>query len=184
MVLPITDAAGVHLVINDHLDVARNSGAGWCHLGQEDFFDSTLPVAADVGRLTHPPRKDVDDVGLTHINQLDRKSPHRPDGQEISIGLSSHSPDQAHRAMRAGSHYVAVGPVFATGTKPTAKPVTSSYVEWAAKHLGLPWFAIGGIHLGNLDEVLNAGARRICVVSAILNAPDVPLACEEFRKRL
>ena len=47
-----------------------------------------------------------------------------------------------------------------------------------------PWFAIGGIHLDNLDEVLAAGARRICVVSAILNAPDLAAACRAFKKRL
>jgi thiamine-phosphate pyrophosphorylase len=48
----------------------------------------------------------------------------------------------------------------------------------------VPWFAIGGITLLNLDELLVAGARRICVVSAILRAPDVTKACAEFRKRL
>jgi thiamine-phosphate pyrophosphorylase len=48
----------------------------------------------------------------------------------------------------------------------------------------IPWFAIGGINLETVDEVLAAGARRICVVSAILNAPDIAAACREFRKRL
>jgi thiamine-phosphate pyrophosphorylase len=48
----------------------------------------------------------------------------------------------------------------------------------------IPWFAIGGINLGTLDEVLAAGATRICAVSAILSAPDIAEACREFRKRL
>jgi len=48
----------------------------------------------------------------------------------------------------------------------------------------IPWFAIGGITLENLDEVLAAGARRVCVVSAILNAPDVVRACQTYRDRL
>jgi thiamine-phosphate pyrophosphorylase len=77
-----------------------------------------------------------------------------------------------------------VGPVYPTGTKPDARPATLEYVRWAAKHLTLPWFAIGGITLDNLAEVLAAGAQRVCVVSAILNAPDVGHACRQFKARL
>jgi thiamine-phosphate pyrophosphorylase len=160
-VLPITSAAGVPLVINDHLNIASEVGAEWCHLGQEDFFDA----------------------GFLHVNDLaqDRSVA----GREMpQIGLSSHAPQQASRAVAAGARYVAVGPVYATGTKPTARPVTLEYVRWAAANLHLPWFAIGGIHLGNLKEVLAAGATRICVVSAILNAPDVAEACQQFRRQL
>jgi thiamine-phosphate pyrophosphorylase len=103
---------------------------------------------------------------------------------KLKIGLSTHAPEQAERARMAGADYIAIGPVYATGTKPTATPVTLDYVRWAAAHVSIPWFAIGGINLKNLDEVLAAGARRICVVSAILNADDVAAACAEFRRRL
>jgi thiamine-phosphate pyrophosphorylase len=61
------------------------------------------------------------------------------------------------------------------------------YIRWAAapqNGVNIPWFAIGGITLENLGDVLAAGARRVCVVSAILNAPDVAKACAEFRRRL
>jgi thiamine-phosphate pyrophosphorylase len=155
-VLPITRRANVGLVINDHLSIAREVGAEFCHLGQEDFFDA----------------------GYTHVNEI------RNPKSEIRIGLSSHAPAQAERAIAAGADYIAIGPVFATGTKPTAKPVTLEYVRWAAANISLPWFAIGGINLSNLDDVLAAGARRICVVSAILNAGDVGKTCAEFRRRL
>ena len=56
--------------------------------------------------------------------------------------------------------------------------------RWAAAHATRPWFAIGGIHEGNLDEVLAAGAQRICVVSAILRAPDVGAATRRLRARI
>jgi thiamine-phosphate pyrophosphorylase len=79
---------------------------------------------------------------------------------------------------------VAIGPIFATGTKPTAKPVTLDYVRWAAENVKVPWFAIGGINLQNIADVLAAGATKICVVSAILNAPDVAKACAEFKSKL
>jgi thiamine-phosphate pyrophosphorylase len=155
-ILPITRQAGVDLVVNDHLAVAVGVGAEFCHLGQEDFFDA----------------------GHVHVSSLSIGHP------QLRIGLSTHAPAQAERALAAGPAYIAIGPVYATGTKPTAQPVTLEYVRWAAAHVTIPWFAIGGINLGNLDEVLAAGARRICVVSAILNAPDIAGACREFRGRL
>ena len=154
-ILPIVRNHGVGLVINDHLDIAEDLAADICHLGQEDFFDS----------------------GWTHISQLRRKT-------NVRIGLSTHAPEQAQRALSAGADYVAIGPVFATGTKPTAKAVTLEYVRWAAANVRIPWFAIGGINLSNLDDILAAGATRICVVSAILNAPDVAAACREFAAAL
>jgi thiamine-phosphate pyrophosphorylase len=58
------------------------------------------------------------------------------------------------------------------------------YVRWAAENIDCPWFAIGGITLENVDEVLEAGARRICVVSAILNSPDIARTCQQFRERI
>ncbi len=155
-ILPVTHAANVGLVINDHLEIARDLGAELCHLGQEDFFEA----------------------GHKHISELQTPS------SKLQIGLSTHAPDQAIRAQGGGADYIAIGPVYATGTKPTAKPVTLEYVRWAAANVTVPWFAIGGINLQNLDEVLAAGAQRVCVVSAILNADDMAKACAKFRHRL
>jgi thiamine-phosphate pyrophosphorylase len=155
-ILPVTRRANVGLVINDHLEIARELGAEFCHLGQEDFFDA----------------------GNKNVSEL------KTQNSKLKIGLSTHSPEQAQRALAAGADYLAIGPVFATGTKPGAKPVTLDYVRWAAANVTIPWFAIGGIRLENLGDVLAAGAKRVCVVSAILNAPDVTKACAEFRRRL
>lgn len=155
-ILPVTQAAGVGLVINDYPEIALETGAELCHLGQEDFFDTGLTRAAAVV----------------------------PPGSHLQIGLSTHAPGQAKRAVAAKPAYIAVGPVYATGTKPSAKPVTLDYVRWAAAHVEIPWFAIGGINLQNVEEVLAAGAQRICVVSAILNAANPANACAQFRTRL
>ncbi len=103
-ILPITKRANVGFVINDHLKIAREIGADVCHLGQEDFFDA----------------------GHTHVDQLKIKN------EKLKIGLSTHAPDQARLALDAGADYIAIGPIYATGTKPTAKPVTLEYVRWAA----------------------------------------------------
>ncbi|MGH7992941.1 MAG: thiamine phosphate synthase [Limisphaerales bacterium] len=156
VILPITNRANIGLVINDHLEIARETGAELCHLGQEDFFDSEHK----------------------HVSEF------KIQNSKLKIGLSTHSPEQAKRALTAGADYLAIGPVYATGTKPTAKPVTLEYVRWAAVNMAVPWFAIGGINLENIGDVLAAGASRVCVVSAILNVPDVVKACAEFRRRL
>lgn len=155
-ILPITREAGVPLVINDHPDIAVAVGAESCHLGQEDFFDA----------------------GYQHAREFQTTR------SNLQIGLSTHAPDQAKRALSAEPAYIAIGPVYATPTKPGSPPVTLEYVRWAAANVTIPWFAIGGITLDNLDEVLAAGARRICVVSAILNAPDIAKACQQFKSRL
>jgi thiamine-phosphate pyrophosphorylase len=154
--LPVTNQAGVGLVINDHPHIALQVGAPLCHLGQEDFFDRGYRMAAQV---TGCPK-------------------------EMLLGLSTHAPEQAQRAMRAEPDYIAIGPIYATPTKPGRPPVTLDYVRWAAANVQIPWFAIGGITLDNLDAVLAAGATRICVVSAILNASDIAQACRAFRDRL
>ena len=158
-ILPVTRRANVGLVINDHDDIARELDADFCHLGQEDFFGAGYKQVIELW-------------GMERV---------------LKIGLSTHSPKQAKRALAAGADYIAIGPVYATGTKPTAAPVTLEYVRWAAdlqNGVDVPWFAIGGINLENLDDVLAMGAKRICVVSAILNAKDVTKACAEFRQRL
>jgi thiamine-phosphate pyrophosphorylase len=154
--LPITRAAGVPLVINDCVEAAVRLGAECAHLGQEDFFEAGFQKRSDLPALT----------------------------STLQLGLSSHAPEQAQRAVSAGADYIAVGPVFATPTKPGRPGVTLEYVRWAAANLNTPWFAIGGIQLGNIDEILAAGATRICVVSAILNAPDLEAACRAFRRLL
>jgi thiamine-phosphate pyrophosphorylase len=155
-ILPVLREAGVGLVVNDHYDLARESGADLCHLGQEDFFLAGHVRTAELAVEPSAP----------------------------ALGLSTHSPEEAARALAAGPAYVAIGPVFATATKPGAKPVTLDYVRWAASHITIPWFAIGGINLDNLGEVLAAGATRVCAISAILNAPDIAAACREFKRRL
>lgn len=154
-VLPVTTAAGVWFVLNDHWELGCELGVPCVHLGQEDFFDAGHRTVADLPGTGHRP----------------------------ALGLSSHAPDQFRRAEEAGADYVAVGPVFPTGTKPGRAAVTLDYVRWAAANARVPWFAIGGITPSNLDDVLAAGARRVCVVSAILRAPDVRAAAAEFSRR-
>lgn len=157
MILPVCQQAGVWFVINDHPRIALQVGAPCCHLGQEDFFE---------------------DGGYSRAAQVTGCPP------QLHLGLSTHAPEQAQRALRAGPDYIAIGPIFPTGTKPGRPATTLEYVRWAAAHVTIPWFAIGGINLDTLDSVLAAGARRVGVVSAILQAPEAGRACQEFKQRL
>lgn len=89
-------------------------------------------------------------------------------GPDRILGLSTHSLDQARSAIAAAEtlSYFAVGPVFATGTKPDYTPVGLDLVrKVAAEQPSLPFFCIGGINRTNLDQVMEAGARGVVAVS-------------------
>lgn len=104
------------------------------------------------------------------------------------IGLSTHSPEQARaaQALPAGTlDYFAVGPVFATPTKPDYTPVGLELVRHvAATRPALPWFCIGGIKRSNLTSVLAAGASRVVVVSEVLCDADPAAIVRDFRSSL
>ncbi|MCG3147469.1 MAG: Thiamine-phosphate synthase [Verrucomicrobiae bacterium] len=100
------------------------------------------------------------------------------------VGISTHSLAQAQQAERDGASYIGVGPVFPTGTKPNVKPVGLELVKQVAGKVAVPFFAIGGINMKNLELVKTAGATRVAVVSAILQAPDVAQAARKFKEKL
>ena len=128
------------------------------------------------------------DADGVHVGQ-DDVTPHEARtlvGGRRVVGRSTHAPDQlAAAAADPDVDYCAVGPVHATPTKPGRPAAGLSYVEHAAAHdPGKPWFAIGGLHAGNIHEVTARGAARVVVVRAITDAPDPELAARELRARL
>lgn len=103
------------------------------------------------------------------------------------IGRSTHEPEQALReqaALEGSGGYLSVGPVWETPTKPGRPATGLEYVRWAAHNLQLPWFAIGGIDEHTLLRVLEAGARRVAVVRAILDAPHPEQVAARMRRWL
>jgi thiamine-phosphate pyrophosphorylase len=103
-------------------------------------------------------------------------------GGDVLIGLSTHSPEQIDAAE--GVDHISVGPVWATPTKPGRPAVGLELVRYAASHTTIPFFAIGGIDTSNVGEVLEAGARRICVVRAIHDSTNPAGTAEELRRAL
>ncbi|MFC9462442.1 thiamine phosphate synthase [Streptomyces sp. NPDC056983] len=107
-------------------------------------------------------------------------------GEDVLIGRSTHADTEAAAAaVQDGVDYFCTGPCWPTPTKPGRYAPGLDLVRHTAS-LGTdrPWFAIGGIDAGNLDEVLEAGARRVVVVRAITEADDPGAAAADFAKRL
>ncbi|WP_218082921.1 thiamine phosphate synthase [Anthocerotibacter panamensis] len=105
-------------------------------------------------------------------------------GPTALIGQSTHSPQQAQRAIAEGADYLGVGPVYATPTKAGRIPVGLDYVRYCAQHSPIPSFAIGGIDQSNLATVQAAGAQRVAVVRAIMAASDPRQATRELLTQL
>ncbi|MFJ9723508.1 thiamine phosphate synthase [Streptomyces sp. NPDC101209] len=107
-------------------------------------------------------------------------------GEDVLIGRSTHAEAEAEAAaVQEGVDYFCTGPCWPTPTKPGRHaPGLGLVRHTAALDTDRPWFAIGGIDLANLDEVIEAGARRVVVVRAITEADDPGAAAAEFAKRL
>lgn len=93
--------------------------------------------------------------------------------RDFLIGCSTHSLEQAFRAESLGADYVACGPIFATPTKPGRAEVGLELVKKYSKSIRVPFVAIGGIDLENIEEVLQAGAKRVAVVRAVFGASNI-----------
>ncbi len=105
-------------------------------------------------------------------------------GDKMIIGVSCHTLRQALDAEERGADYISVGPVFATPTKPEYKAVGLGLVAACSKRITIPFFAIGGIDLKNIGEVLAAGAVRVAVCRALLGSADIRATVANFRKIL
>ena len=91
-------------------------------------------------------------------------------GRDLIVGKSTHSLAQAHKAQGEGADYIGFGPIFATPTKPDYKPIGLSDIGQVHLDVGVPVFCIGGINIDNLQQVIDAGAKRVVMVSALLKA--------------
>ncbi len=149
----LCDEFHVPFVVNDHVELARQSDAHALHLGQDD------------GSLA---------------DARARLSPH------VLIGRSTHSLQQARRALEEGADYIGFGPLFPTPTKAGRPGIGLSDIAEMQASIGskIPAFCIGGIKAENLAAVLAAGASRIVVVSELLSARDIQSATAALHQRL
>ena len=149
------DEHGALFFLNDHPEFVEACGADGVHVGQDDMPVTEAREHAGPGAL---------------------------------VGLSTHSPAQFDAALEAQGDarpdQISAGPVWETPTKKGRPAAGIELIRHAASRGGgMPWFAIGGIDLANVDEVVAAGARRIVVVRAIRDADDPKAAAHELRAR-
>ena len=155
---PFRDAAAAHgglFVVNDRPDLVEPCGADGVHVGQDD-----APVA-EARRIAGP---------------------------AALIGLSTHSAAQVDAAEAADAEarpdQISVGPVWETPTKPGRPAAGLELLGHASRHATIPWFAIGGIDLENVSEVVASGAERLVVVRAIRDADDPEATARTLRNAL
>lgn len=91
----------------------------------------------------------------------------------IVVGKSTHSIEQAVAAEREGADYIGFGPIFSTPTKPDYSPVGLANIREVHERVSIPIFCIGGIKSENLAQVIDAGAKRVVIVSGLLQANDI-----------
>ena len=102
--------------------------------------------------------------------------------EDCWTGKSTHSVAQAIAAQAEGADYIGFGPLFATPTKPDYQPIGLGEIARVHELVQLPIFCIGGIKLENLPDVLAAGARRVVIVSGLLQSADVAAATRSAKQ--
>lgn len=136
----------------------------------DDRVDVALAIGADGVHLGQ------DDLPLDAARQI---------APDLILGASTHDLEEALVAQAAGACYVNIGPIFSTQTKsvPTGA-VGTDMLDSIRPHLEVPFTCMGGIKAHNIGEVLQHGARRIAVVTAVTAAPDVEAAARELRDQI
>jgi thiamine-phosphate pyrophosphorylase len=137
-----------------------------------DFPEVALAVGADGVHIGQ------DDGALEQVRSVV--------GDRMIVGRSTHSPEQAGAALDEGFDYIGFGPLFPTPTKKGRPGIGLENIAGVQQQVGsrIPVFCIGGIKPGNLELVLASGARRVVIVSALLQAEDVSASTREVVSRL
>jgi len=179
------------------LDQVLAAGVGIVQLREKDLADRRLYELAVAFRR----RTEAGGALLIIDDRLDIALAARADGvhlgqedlpvaaarriaPDLIIGASSHSLEEALAAQEAGAGYVNIGPIFSTATKPGASPLGLEAIERIAPRLRIPWSAMGGIHQGNIAQVLARGARHPAVMSAVTAAAEVGAAARALREAI
>jgi thiamine-phosphate pyrophosphorylase len=190
----LTDGAASIEEFSSRIEILVTSGVHVIQLRDKRLADRVLLdrarrlVAQTRGSKTLAIMNDRPDLAAlaqadgVHVGQeeLSVKECRQIVGPDRLIGVSTHSLDQAQAAVIDGANYIGVGPVFPSRTKSFDHLVGLELVRQVAQSIRLPAFAIGGIDLANLDQVLRAGLSRVAVSSAICAAESPALAIKQF----
>lgn len=117
-----------------------------------------------------------EDIGLAEARRLV--------GQKLQIGVSTHDLSQALEAERGGADYIGCGPTFPSGTKQFEEFAGTAFLSQVASEVELPFYAIGGVELTNLEQVVASGCHRVAVSGVINRAENPVAAARELKSRL
>jgi thiamine-phosphate pyrophosphorylase len=126
------------------------------------------------------------DADGVHLGQQDfpMEVARRLLGPDKIVGRSTTNPQELQRAIDEKADYIGVGPVFETPTKPGKSACGEAYLQYVQAHAPMPWYAIGGGNVENLDQVLAWGAKRVSVVRSIMQASDPTLTTQQLIAKL
>jgi thiamine-phosphate pyrophosphorylase len=179
-----------YIEISQCLDVAKAMIAGGVDLiqlrGKQSTIDQLTELAAALHEITAAASvplvvNDHSEIALrvpvegVHVGQDDESisSVRQKVGRPMWVGKSTHGLDQAVAAQAEGADYIGFGPIYPTPTKPEYVPIGLNQVHNVYREVMLPIFCIGGIKLDNLPGVLAAGAKRVVIVSGLLQANNI-----------
>jgi thiamine-phosphate pyrophosphorylase len=135
-----------------------------------DRLDIALAVDADGVHLGQ------DDLPLADARKM---------APDLLIGISTHSLAEALQAQVGGADYINIGPIFPTRTKKTeVQSLGPDAIDVIRQNIKIPFTVMGGIKESNIDQVIAKGARRVAVVTAITQAPDIAESVRSLRKRI
>jgi len=104
---------------------------------------------------------------------------------ELLIGASTHSLEEAIQAQKEGADYINIGPIFPTGTKEGIERFLGpEAIAAISPEIDVPFTVMGGISESNIDQVLTNGARRVAMVTAITQAPDITAKVKTLREKI
>lgn len=136
-----------------------------------DHIDIAILVKADGVHIGQ------DDLPIEKVRELV--------GEDMIIGVSTHSPEQAEDAVRRGADYIGVGPIYRTYTKKdVCEPVGLEYLSYVVQNLSIPYVAIGGIKQHNMYEVIECGAKCIAMVTEIVGADNIGEKIRDIKENM
>ncbi len=163
------------LATRELLDLAYRMRVLTAAYGAKLFINDRVDIALSVG---------ADGVHLGNKGIPVQAARKASEGR-LMVGVSTHSLQEAQQAQTEGADFMTLGPVYETPSKMQyGRPVGLSALGEVAGTSGLPVFAIGGITIGRIKEVLDQGAYGAALISAVLTAEDIQKTTEDFMREL
>lgn len=180
----------LRMVEGDGVDILQLRAKGSAANDVEQWARDILAVTREAGVPLvindHPEVAAAVGAEIVHVGQddLPLAEVRKIVPQGTLVGKSTHSFDQAVAAAEEGADYIGFGPLFATPTKPDYVPIGIDDIQAVHREVAIPIFCIGGIKKANLMSVLSAGAKRVVVVSGILQAESIPVYVRDCKRIL